>query len=594
MVNALSAGIGSTDMAANEAAQGKGAWATGVGAKASFLARAEQAAADDGIAGAARRLAHKQLRKAIAAFRRADYGKSALLSVDATGSDPTCGQAYHMLALSLDHMGEMARAMEMYERAFQLDPTDTDLYLNLGLAAWRLDLHTVAEKFFRHYCELAPEQPMGWNNLAGVLRDRSRFDDAIEVCRSAIYRMPEQPLLWNTLGTILVELSDFAQAATFYREALRLDPTFTRAWHNLGYGLHHTGPLDEALAAYDTALSLPQEPRDRLETEHARSLCLIALGRLAEGFAAYEVRHHHQHRASMLYGIDAPMWKGEDLAGKTVLAMGEQGLGDEIMFGNILPDLAAAIGPAGQLKIAVDSRLGSLFARSFPQAEIGKYFVARHNGKDLRLAPWAGKPDYVVPFGSALPHLRKTVESFPGNAFLTPDPDRVAAMRAALPQDGRLRVGLCWRSMMINAQRQKYFSAIDAWAPLLNLPGVTFVNLQYGDAADEIARARALFGITIHQIDGLDLKNDLEGAAALSAGCDLVLSAPTAAAALAGAVGTEVWFLTAGPVWPQLGTDHYPWYRASRIFSPAVFGDWETLMPGVAAELAARIAATAP
>ncbi len=304
-----------------------GARATGIGAKAAFLSRARRDAAQD-VADAARRICHKHLRKAITAFQRHDFGKAALLSVDATQADPACGQAFHMLALSLESLGETSRAITMYERALQLDPDDADLYLNLGLAAWRMGLNDVAERLFRIFCDLRPDQPMGWNNLAGVMRDTSRFVEAIEICRSAIMRMPEQPLLWNTLGTILVEQSDFAQAAVFYREALRLDPGFARAWHNLGYGLHHTGPLDEALEAYDHVLSLPSEPRDRFETLHARALCLIAMGRLAEGFAGYEVRHDHQHRASTLYGIDAPLWKGEALAGRDVLIIGEQGLGD--------------------------------------------------------------------------------------------------------------------------------------------------------------------------------------------------------------------------------------------------------------------------
>jgi hypothetical protein len=83
------------------------------------------------------------------------------------------------------------------------------------------------------------------------------------------------------------------------------------------------------------------------------------------------------------------------------------------------------------------------------------------------------------------------------------------------------------------------------------------------------------------------LKDDIDGAAALSAALDLVISAPTAAAANAGAIGTEVWFLAAGRVWPQLGTDEYPWYRKTRVLSPEKFGDWAALMPRVAAELAA-------
>ena len=64
-----------------------------------------------------------------------------------------------------------------------------------------------------------------------------------------------------------------------------------------------------------------------------------------------------------------------------------------------------------------------------------------------------------------------------------------------------------------------------------------------------------------------------------AAALDLVLSAPTAAAATAASVGAEVWFLTAGRTWPQLGTDEYPWYAKTRVFSPEKFGDWAELMP---------------
>lgn len=574
-------------MAAKPAAD-EGASATGVGAKAAFIARAERDTLESGTLSAARLHCHKHLRKAIAAFKRADYGKAAMRAVDATEADPGCGQAFHMLALALDSLGDMSRAIQMYERAYQLDPDDSDLYLNLGLAAWRIGMNAVAEKFFRLYCELAPDQPMGWNNLSGVLRDASRFDEAIEICRATIMRMPEQPLLWNTLGTILVELCDFAQAAVFYREALRLDPHFARAWHNLGYGLHHTGSFEEALSAYDHALSLTMEPRDRIETQHARALCLLSMGRVGEGFAEYEIRHHKQHRASTLYGIDAPLWCGEPLDGRSLLVMAEQGLGDEVMFANILPDLQAAVGETGRLMIAADTRLSALLGRSFPRASVGYYVIKQHNAKDVRLAPWAGKPDFVTPMGSALAHLRPSLESFPGRTFLMADPIRVGAFRAHLAARPGLKVGLCWRSMMINAQRQKYFSAIDDWAPVFKVPGVSFVNLQYGEAAGEIARAKALFGVDFEAIEGLDLKNDLDGAAALSAACDLVIAAPTAAAALAAAIGTETWFLLAGQAWPQLGTDHYPWYRASRAFSPAAFADWAEVMPRIGDALAAR------
>jgi len=190
--------------------------------------------------------------------------------------------------------------------------------------------------------------------------------------------------------------------------------------------------------------------------------------------------------------------------------------------------------------------------------------------------------------GTPLHIFRKSLGDFPHKAFLVADPERVAdfATRIAALGDGP-KVGICWRSMMLGAKRAKYFSALDAWSPILKTPGATFVNLQYGDCADEIARAEAMHGVKIHRLEGLDLKNDIDGTAALSAALDLVISAPTAAAAIAGSVGTEVWFTTAGRTWPQLGTDEYPWYRKTTVFSPEKFGDWNDVIPRVGAALAA-------
>jgi hypothetical protein len=72
----------------------------------------------------------------------------------------------------------------------------------------------------------------------------------------------------------------------------------------------------------------------------------------------------------------------------------------------------------------------------------------------------------------------------------------------------------------------------------------------------------------------------------LSAALDLVISAPTAAAATAASVGAKVWFLTAGRTWPQMGTDEYPWYASTKVISPEKFGDWKQVMSITASMLA--------
>jgi Tfp pilus assembly protein PilF len=529
------------------------------------------------------------LRKAVPAFKRGDFKVAALSAAEAAEADAKSASAFHLLALSLDNLGERHKAFEMYERALALDPTDADIYLNVGTAATELQLYEGAEKAFRAYIELRPNCPKGYNNLGGCLRDKGDVDGAVEVLRNAIYRIPDSSELWIMLGTVTGEMSDFATAQTFYREALRLDPKSARAWHNLAYTINHTGPLDEALRCYDRALELCTNEADRIEMIHARGLCKVAVGQLEEGWLEYEQRHNPRFGQSNLYAAHAERWEDEDLTGKTLLLIGEQGLGDEIMFAGMIPDMLQMVGPTGRLMVASDYRLAPLFERSFPQVKCGLQAHIKHNAKTIRIAPWAKgefKPDYYAPLGQPLPRIRKRIEDFPREAFLKPDPTRVAFWRERLSALGPgPYVGICWRSMLLTTQRRKFFSPLEVWQGPLTLPGVKIINLQYGDCAADLAYARDKLGATITNFEDLDLKNNLDDNAALCAALDLVVAAPTAAAALAAATGTETWFLTAGRVWPQLGTETYPWYAKTRVLTPQTFGDWPALMQTLTTEL---------
>ncbi|MBI3676331.1 MAG: tetratricopeptide repeat protein [Proteobacteria bacterium] len=564
----------------------------GVGAHQETLSKLE-ALVEEIDAALARRKSNGHLRRAIKAFRRGKIVRAGQLALSATEVDDTNAQAFHVLAMALERMGHLHKALVTYERSFQLDPNDPELLLNLGLTAWNQGLTAGAEKMFQLYIQACPESPLGYNNLGSVQSDLGNPDTAIETLRAAIYRMPMESILWNSLATVLAEEGRVDESLAFYEEAVRLAPDFARPYHNLGYAYSHLGRLGDALEAYENSLARSVDEAEQRESRHSRSVCLIGMGRLEEGFREYEIRNTERFRAYVHHMTNAPLWKGEPLTGKRILIVGEQGLGDEFMFANILPDLTNAVGETGKVQIAVDPRLVPLFQRSYPNAQVGAYddrkLLDPDGAKELRFIPWAmenGEPDFYAPMGTALQFYRKRVEDFPKVAFLTPDPARVTEFRKRLEALGSgPLVGVCWRSMMLGAKRSKYYSPLDTWGPILKTPGVTFVNLQYGDCKDELARASTLHGVNIHVFDDLDLKNDIDGAAALSATLDLVVSAPTAAAATAASVGAEVWFLTAGRTWPQLGTDHYPWYRATKVLSPETFGDWKALMPRVGEKL---------
>jgi tetratricopeptide (TPR) repeat protein len=533
------------------------------------------------------------LKRALALHDQGKYGDAAKLAAEAADLDAKSGAAYNLIASSLEHLGLSRQALDMYGRALACEPDNPDMCINLGLAAYRMRMFDQAEKAFKLYVAARPHCSKGYTNLGTLYREQGRMDEAVDILRNAIYMIPAGPDLWNALGAAIGEMSDWASAMTFYREALRLDPGVARYWHNLGYALLHTGPMDEAVACFDKALAIGLKASEENNVRYARCMGLFLQGKLSEAWPDFDRRLELASAGPTAFADKSPLWRGEDLTGKTLLVMGEQGLGDEIMFAETIPDLVRAVGPDGKLIVACEHRLALLYARSFPQAVVGPQLNSKAEGKKYRLVPWAHadhRVDYHAPIGNALERFRPTVSAFGKNgAFLKPDPEKVAAWRMRLAQLGPgLNVGVCWRSMMLNTQRRKFYSPLELWAKPLATHGVRAINLQYGDCAAEIAEAREKFGVEIVDFPDLDLKNDLDGNAALCAALDVVISAPTAAAALSAAVGTETWFLVASMGWPQFGTDHYPWYPKTRVFTAPNFADWPVIMDQVTAELSAR------
>ena len=534
--------------------------------------------------------ADAKLRKAIPILKRGvrkikegEYREGARLGLQALDMCPDFALANHVTAIALDKLGVASIALELYERAVKLDPTDPEVYQNLGLLAWRLELYDVAEKFFRIFCRMMPEAIEGPNNLACVLRDKGLFDDAIEVLRTSIYSHQDSALLWNSLGTVMMEQTNFTNAILFYEQALQIEPQMARAYHNMGYCCATEGDHAKGLEYLEKGLALGTLPdNETAESEHARAISLIGLGRLDEAWDAYECRNNPRYSSATTFSIPLPKWDGEPLEGKKILVVGEQGLGDEVLFMNMGHDLIDRLGPDGALTIGCVPRLASLFERSFPKAKVTKHSTVRSNGMPMRGCPqitdW-DTYDYWAPMASMLRALRNDVDLFPkAGGFLTPDPTRVQHWKDELAKLGPgYKAGLLWKSMLMSAKRSKYYSPFSQWKKALQTDGVTWINLQYGDCADDIARAEKEFGVKVHQLD-IDLKNDLDDLAALCVALDLVVGPMNATTNIAAGSGANTAIIGAPNAWPYLGTGQLPWYPTASVFSPDTLSDWKPAM----------------
>ncbi len=538
------------------------------------------------------------LRRAVDEIRAERPLEAAKAALKALEIDERNGHAWYVLAIARDKAGDFKAALQCYEAALQLLPDHTEIANDLGRLAYRMGMKPVAEQLFLRYLERDPNSVDAANNLACALRDQNRYAEAIAVLQGVIRQNPTNALLWNTLATVLSEQGEFATAIGFFDEALRCDPALYRAQYNRGNAKLPLGDIDGALEDCEAALEKVKAADEAAMMRLARSTILLNEGRIGEGWDVYEARLDPQFADVTHFMIDRPSWGPQsDIAGKRLLLMGEQGLGDEVLFANMLPEVIDALGPQGKLVLAVEKRLIPLFQRSFPKAEVGAHATYRVDVHTVRGAPFVkdqGAVDLWAPMASLLRRFRRELTAFPERkAYMKADPRRVRHWRKILAGLGQgPKVGLLWKSLKIEGARQRYYSPFDQWAPVLATPGAVFVNLQYGDCSEEIAEAQERYGVEIFQPPGVDLKNDLDEVAALSCAVDLVIGPANATTNIAAACGAAVWLITTPGAWPRLGTARYPWYPSARVFHPPAFNQWEPVMKEVAGALTGTIGGT--
>ncbi|WP_156389431.1 tetratricopeptide repeat protein [Brevundimonas sp. Root1423] len=539
----------------------------------------------------AQRKALEKLKAALIAIRGANFILGAKRALEALQIDETSGLAWHVLAICREKSGDFGQALMAYEAALKLLPNETDVAHDLGRMAQQMGYLDISEKLLLKYLGAEPGHIEATNNLACVQRDQKRYGDAVETLRALLGVEPESPVLWNTLGTVMSDQGDMATALTFFEESLRHDPAFAKARYNRANARQPLGDALGAMEDLEAALPGAEGPFEQAMMKMARALLLITLGRIDEGFEAYEVRLDFHLPEAMRMAVKAPRWdpKAEDVRGKRLLIVGEQGIADEMVFGSCVGDAIEAVGPDGKVFLAVERRLVGMFQRAFPQAVVGAHRSVKLEGRITRYVPFVEEMeegvDLWIPMASLLAVYRRSIDSFPDRGgYLKADPDKVAYWKAELEKLGPgLKVGLHWKSLVLAGLRARYFSSFERWRPVLETPGAVMINLQCGDVAEDLAAAEAA-GISIWT-PPINLKDDLEDVAALSVAADLVIGPGIAGTNLAAAMGAPTWMITAPDDWHFLATDRYPFYPRMRCFKREGFDAWEGTIDRIRAAL---------
>ncbi len=405
-----------------------------------------------------------------------------------------------------------------------------------------------------------------WFELGYLLRTAHRLRDAAEAYEQALLANPALASVWTNLAALYGELEQHDDAWRCARRAVELAPESPLALINLSEVMHARREIDGMIEYLDRALRL-----DPLSAQAHWNLAsaLLLKGDFASGWNHYAWRERTEQVAIDHYR--QPRWCGQPLDGKTILIHGEQGVGDEItMFSSLLRD--ELIRKAAHCVVICDKRLEPLFRRSFPSATVQGY----QRRKDRQPAPTAVPVDWQLPSGCVPRYFRRKPEDFPRRErFLLADPAQVALWQRRLGALGpSLKVGISWRAGGQSGEHRRRSINLALWHELFAVPGIEWINLQYGYTDEERAWAQSELGVTIHDWPEADPLSDLDTCAAQISALDLVISCDNTTVHLAGALGVPTWvFVPYLPSWRWgLSGDRSCWYSSLRLVRQEVVG----------------------
>ncbi|HVU21673.1 MAG TPA: tetratricopeptide repeat protein [Rhizomicrobium sp.] len=472
--------------------------------------------------------------------------------------------------LRLTAQGQHARAIERFERALVHEPDDVRVLFALGNTARALGLSRPAGEFFRRVLAQDPARLEALVNLANLLRSQGDFVAAEALLKPALAQNPDSAELWLTLGSVYRETGRRVLAEDHYRQALNRAPDYIPALCNIADFRADDDDVDEALALYDRALRRKDNPQARLN----RAVLHLRRGNLKDGWRDYAARLKLSGKVPVA-DHKLPRWTGGSLKRQRLLVTAEQGVGDQVMFASIIPELMdRAAREDGSVILECEPRLVTLFARSFPSVAVKAWDAQTQGGIPRTHYGWlksAGGATCFIETGTLPRYLRHSIQSFPNpHAYLTAEAGETARWRSKF---GRA-IGICWRSGKTGGERALQYAPLEAWAAFVrNILG-TIVSVQYDATADEIAQLESLSGRKILVPQNIDQKNELDRACALLSSLDAVVSAPTAVSWLAAAAGVPTYKILYDKSWTSFGETHEPFGPACCCVMPKQRGDW--------------------
>ena len=202
---------------------------------------------------------------------------------------PMTSQNYIAAANTYKQMGEPTSALNLYKEAMKLDPTNSDIYYNLGLTYFELNSAQSAKANLIKAINLDSENTKAKNLLAFVNQkiitnsintayayyEKKEYVKAFETLEKEIKNYPQNSQLYYYRGLVYMAMDRNSAAVSDFLKAIEFDPSNYMAYYQLGKTYEKIGEERQALVAYEKFLSIEPDEKDLVNEIEKK---VIALG----------------------------------------------------------------------------------------------------------------------------------------------------------------------------------------------------------------------------------------------------------------------------------------------------------------------------
>ena len=475
--------------------------------------------------------------------------------------------AYSNRGRAFEDLDDMSSALNDYNKAVILEPQNVSFLKNKINILRKQKNYPEALVNIDKILLITPDDVEVLNNRGVILFEQKKYDEAILSYKKALSLKTDFPECLSNFGNSLAAQKKFDLASEKYSEAIALNPNYHLAYINRGHIFKILNYLPRALFDYQKATFLaPSDPNAHWN----EALCLLTLKNFEDGWSKYEARLDIKDLDILTLGADLPPslvishhLPRSAYRGKRIFLASEQGIGDEIMFLSILPDL---LEDALHVTAQCDARSLALLARSFPEVK----FIDKLKVDEISIE----EIDVAIRTGSLGYSYRRDMTSASGTAYLKSDPTKVEAWKRELPADRPL-IGLSWRGGTDRTNREGRTATLDDLRPFLEMEDYKFVSIQHGEVSEELERFNRTTSNPI-EFFPVDRLRNLDDLTALIDALDVVVSVQNTNVHLSGALGKTCFaMMPKVPEWRYgLEGTRMDWYKSVELMRPKDYGNF--------------------